>query len=304
MALEAKNDAKKNKKNGDDLTAALKKGEAWIIGINGFALLASIGIGIIYIFQLHEMRKSTTAATRAAYAACVGAQISRSALLEEQAGSIDTHSLAIGSIAQAAAVTRAEAAQIKITFNLAAPIRPDMKTAAVITVENIGKTAAHDVKIQREFHLMDTGIQPDFHYSGNRLNIDRIGSIFPNDPHKIFSAVTKPGVAIPTTLADFEASISTLSESDYKRYVSGDAYFASYGRITYKDIFGTSHWVQWCDHVDYLGKIESRESIANHKKCGAYNSTDNQSLVSNQSSTPVPPITLPPEVDCLKPENE
>lgn len=64
MALEAAHDSYQNEKNRNDLTAAVRTGERWLIVVNGLALLASIGIGVIYIFQLGEMKKATQAATK------------------------------------------------------------------------------------------------------------------------------------------------------------------------------------------------------------------------------------------------
>ncbi len=69
MALESKSHAHDKNEHSGDHAAVVRKGEAWLIGINGFALLASIGIGIIYILQLRQMTKATTASACAANAA-------------------------------------------------------------------------------------------------------------------------------------------------------------------------------------------------------------------------------------------
>jgi hypothetical protein len=83
VALEAERDSRNNRKDSNELAAAVKTGERWLIGINGIALLVSIGIGIVYIFQLREMRKSTDAATSAAYTASQSLQMTRTLVINE-----------------------------------------------------------------------------------------------------------------------------------------------------------------------------------------------------------------------------
>jgi hypothetical protein len=85
MALEAEQDSHKNGQDPNDLAAAVKTGERWLIGINGLALLVSIGIGIVYIFQLREMRKSTDAATSAACLAQQSLKLTRQMFEASQA---------------------------------------------------------------------------------------------------------------------------------------------------------------------------------------------------------------------------
>lgn len=58
LALEAQSNPCKYAPIGNDAAEDIKSGERWLIGINGLALLASIGIGIIYICQLKQMRYS------------------------------------------------------------------------------------------------------------------------------------------------------------------------------------------------------------------------------------------------------
>jgi len=85
MALEAARDCRKDGKEPNDLASAIRTGERWLIGINGIALLVSLGIGIIYIFQLCEMQKSTTAATSAACTAESSLKLTRQMFEASQA---------------------------------------------------------------------------------------------------------------------------------------------------------------------------------------------------------------------------
>jgi hypothetical protein len=131
--------------------------------------------------QLEEMKNSTKASERAAYASCLSAQLARSTLLEIQAGSADTHKLAIGSLTQAAAATRSEAALMKLKFGELSPPEP-LILGAKLQIENVGKSAAFDVKIETEIRVMDIGKEPDFTYTAPAMNTDQIGFAYPNDP--------------------------------------------------------------------------------------------------------------------------
>lgn len=60
VALETQNNARKDAPMSNEFANEVKMRERILIAINGFALLATIGIGIIYIFQLKAMRESNT----------------------------------------------------------------------------------------------------------------------------------------------------------------------------------------------------------------------------------------------------
>lgn len=71
----------------------IKKGEIWLIGINGALLITTIVIACIYNGQLNQMRTATEAATKSANAA-------DATLKEIRQGSADTHTLAVAADTQ------------------------------------------------------------------------------------------------------------------------------------------------------------------------------------------------------------
>jgi hypothetical protein len=65
VALEANRDACKESNKPDDLVAAVKKGEWWLIGINGLLLIATVVIACIYYRQLGTMQSQLVQSTNA-----------------------------------------------------------------------------------------------------------------------------------------------------------------------------------------------------------------------------------------------
>jgi hypothetical protein len=74
--------------------------------------------------------------------------------------------------------------------------------------------------------------------------------------------------SIPNTT---KAESRILSASEYQELLDGKAYVAFYGRISYFDIFGTFHWVNFCG----FGSPSSKSIMVNTKKCVDYNDIDN-----------------------------
>jgi hypothetical protein len=58
MALESKSHSHTDQQTSENLASAVKIGEAWLIGINGLLLVATIVIACIYYHQLTAMRES------------------------------------------------------------------------------------------------------------------------------------------------------------------------------------------------------------------------------------------------------
>jgi hypothetical protein len=91
----------------------IKKGEYWLIGVGIATLAVNIGIAKIYLGQLRQMTKATLASERSANAACLGAQISRSSLIEMQQGETQARAQTTASIYQAIAAIQAQSAHLK-----------------------------------------------------------------------------------------------------------------------------------------------------------------------------------------------
>jgi hypothetical protein len=249
--------------------------------------LAIIGISalVIYDCQLRQMTKATVASQQSAYAACVSAQISRYALLELQSGETDSHNLAVGSIAQAAAVTRAEAAQVNFLRN-GILFSPKLGEITIpVRIANLGNSQALDVRVQTEIKVIQVNQEPRFTYSHPPMNHEETGLLFPRDAAE-FKFVAKAlgrEVVIDDTLL--------------KQFESGEVYLAAYGRLTYKDIFNVSHWAQFCVH--FSGPASNPEA---HPKCADYNRSDLNAMITESGGSKASP-SVPPEITCKSQTN-
>jgi hypothetical protein len=282
VALEAECRSQQDKEPPSKLLDDVKTGEWWLIGINGLLLIATIIIACIYYHQLKEMQKATKATQQSAYASCLSAELARSTLLEIQSGGADTHKLAIGTLTQAAAATRAEAALMKLKFDDLNPPEP-YTVGSKVSIENVGKSAALDVRIEFEVRVLPIATEGKFIYSSPAMNTTQIGFFYPKAPE-----------TINVYLRDSDRNPMKVDP-----HVIGDVnhlrkYVVVYGKVAYRDIFGVSHWIHICNH----GKIEDARH-GQYAKCAAYNQMD-ETLVAEAR---IPPSAdAPPEISCKKPE--
>lgn len=238
------------------------------------ALAVAVIVALIYGGQLCVMNRqlgqmqSSSGQTRQLI--CLYAQ--QLATLQQQ--NRDTHILAIGSLTQAAAVTRAESAQIKINRNLVFNFLPGKEIAQSITISNIGNTAALNLRFRVMYVFVDKGKEPDFVYPSHPPNHFETGFVYPGDP---------------STFSIFEwdgQKKKILSDTDYSRLQKGSIYPLTYGRIGYQDIFGNSHWTKFC--------VYGRGGNPNeHQKCAAYNRVDNTTVTQEATKIPSPNAQLP-----------
>jgi hypothetical protein len=254
-----------------------------LISVIAYTVAAYRQLGVM-TGQLTEMGRSTKAAREAAYAACKSAQIANQTLKEIQSGSVDSHNLAIGSIMQAAAVTRGEAAQIRMS--------PPEKNNVVPTnhflgdneeVSNIGKTAAINVRGLLQVVVEDGKQEPDFTFSkfANRMNT---GTISPGDKPRLITTYVVEGMK-PKRFTDGEFIEIEMAET--KRIFI-------YGRITYLDIFGVRHWMKICRVV--VSRTEDRIP-----KCAAYNQTDLNQVIPRPNQLPSEAKSIE-DVSCKRPQ--
>lgn len=256
-----------------------------IVILTAGIVLTAIIQAWIFNRQRDEMKRATKATQDAAYAACVNAQIARQTLREIQSGGIDTHNLANSSLAQAAAVTIAEAALMKIDRDDSLSANIGTEIVAPFIVQNIGKTAAIRPKIISVTEMYDTGQEPVFSYPKNPENHAETGFMFPGDKPIVYRS-----------FAWRSGKKMTWDQSSADRFLKKEIYLITWGKTTYQDIFGQSHWVNFCSWLVPRGDT----SIQNHPKCAAYNQTDTS--ISTQTLAVSPrAIAEAPEITCQKP---
>ena len=132
---------------------------------------------------------------------------------------------------------------------------------ASIQIANTGKTPAKDVEGDIVATVLKKGEEPTFDFStGHPHNRIRAGAIFPNGPINVTIPVVRYG---PQTA---EAIVPTPKLR--QEIANGESFIIFYGRITYIDIFGTSHWTSFC--------TGSGSAMGDLKKCVSYNDVDNK----------------------------
>jgi hypothetical protein len=253
---------------------------AALIAVIAYTIAAWQQLGVMG-GQLSEMQKSTKAAHEAAYIACVSAQIARGTLLEIQSGGLDTHSAAVGTILQAVAVTRGEAAQLVVVYE-SLKAGTDVDITFPFQIKNVGKTVAKNVKAVYEPSVLDVGKEPNFRYSAKSYNHGEIGAQNPGDESG----------TIPNYVWDGDNRVK-YSVSNMKNFGDAKAYLSIYGKITYSDIFGVKHWTTFCNHR--FGVVASV-----YGKCAAYNQTDSNKAIESPKSIPKDPDSIP-KVTCVDP---
>jgi hypothetical protein len=254
--------------------------------------IATIAYAVIAAFQLSEMggqlvqmRNSTKASQDAAYAACESARVARSTLVEIRAGGNDSHNLSLGSIAQAMAVTRSEAAHLRFSVLNQLSI-DDNRVGKTIQISNIGKTTALNTRGKARVVFLNRGEEPDFTYLPK--SVWNKGNLEPGEP---------PEGNVFYITNDTTEKYFTWDEIQQALELKEKRIFA-YGRMTYTDIFGVDHWVQYCG-VSVPPKPEPKP--VRIPKCAAYNQADKNQIMNFPSAAAKPPA-IPDEIVCRKPE--
>jgi hypothetical protein len=263
---------------------------------------ATIAYSIVAIFQLYamnkqagEMKATTTATREAAYTACLSAQIARSTLAEIQSGSGDTHNLSISSVTQAITSGRAESAQLR--FNLMGYFHADGTTDKAGTgkivgqyfnLSNVGRTAALNVHFKIQIQILDKGKEPNFSYpmafSGDTGQLDS-AQVAERRTIWVRDSSRKPQFFTDSELADVVKAIDKIT--------------FTYGRVTYLDMFGVSHWIQVCRVMEPPIDTITQTSIP---KCAAYNKADTNQIIPTPSLESPKPLELPREIPCKNPD--
>jgi hypothetical protein len=130
---------------------------------------------------------------------------------------------------------------------------------ASIQITNTGKTPARDVEGDIVATVLKKGEEPSFDFStGHPYNRLYAGAIFPNAPINTTITVVRYGSQSPETI---------IPTAELRQQIAnGESYIIFYGKITYVDVFGASHWTAFC--------TGSGNALGDLKKCLSYNDVD------------------------------
>jgi hypothetical protein len=132
---------------------------------------------------------------------------------------------------------------------------------ASIQIANTGKTPAKHIEGDVIATVLKKGEEPSFDFStGHPHNRIHAGAIFPNGPINI---------AIPVVRYGPQAAETVVPTPELRQEIAnGESFIIFYGKITYFDIFGTSHWTSFC--------TGSGSAMGDLKKCVGYNDVDDK----------------------------
>lgn len=210
----------------------------------------------------------------------------RQQLTQMRIQTANSHDLDVGTLTQAAAVTRAEAAQVKVerqSIRFQFPVGKPMIVG--VELANIGATSALNFRIQGILEILDKDKEPDFRYPGNP------------DPHDLqvgFLASGEPIHWAVTSWDGKEKRVFTID--DEARMQASTAYAVVYGRMTYGDIFGKSHWETFC-----VASSAPKPWTIDHTKCAAYDRVDSEPVV-QETPKPLAPTQEVPDKPCELPK--
>jgi hypothetical protein len=134
--------------------------------------------------------------------------------------------------------------------NIAGNVMPEKTPVLNIPLHilDIGKTPAKNIRADFFIESVKNGNEP-------LLNKSSV----------LMQATT--GIVFPLDIQDFPASYSLL-QGDWEDWKEGRSFLVIYGHITYKDIYQTEHWTDYCQFSS------PKAGGYTAKKCTDYNSAD------------------------------
>lgn len=134
---------------------------------------------------------------------------------------------------------------------------------ASIQIANTGKTPAKQVQGDIVATVLKKGEEASFDFSKGHAH-DRMytGAVFPNGLFNITFPVVRYGPQTSETI---------IPTPELRQEIANrESFIVFYGRITYLDTFGTSHWTSFCTGTG--------SAMGDLKKCVSYNDVDNNGI--------------------------
>ncbi len=263
--------------------------------------ILTLGTIVVYYLQLQQMIVATKATQGAAYDACMSAKIARQTLLAYQTGVADSHSIAMGTVAQASAAIRGESGTLVLgTVHLNSGLQQagidqskiKNKLDLAFTYTNMGKSAVHNVRIKVTVQLLPHGIEPQ--YSSKNLF---------KDSFDIGVMPSGEGTFADPNFIDKDNKFVIPDDGQAEDFRIGKLYVASFGRADYVDVFGVPHWQTFCGFFDNYPADRTHPEIR-HKACAQFNRQDSNllySIPSNIATTSTTPTVE--DIVCTPPKN-
>jgi hypothetical protein len=198
--------------------------------------------------------------------------------VKKQTESAETSANASKSAAETSALTmRLDQRAWVIVKYPTIPLTIGQPIAVPLTLENIGKTLAKNISAVFAIYVTKRGETPDFvcAHGHSYYSFGPTGYFPPNipDTERWFALSRKDSRTITLT-KDMDDAIR-----------DGKLAITIHGKIDYEDIFGTPHWVTFCQQ----GEANTEKTrTGGNDQCSAYNQADNNQTPDDDPSLIVP----------------
>jgi hypothetical protein len=206
----------------------LTRYEEWSLGVSIVSAVVTVGVLVVYVYQLRAMRDAVGVAQAAAEAA------KRSA--------------------DAAMSTEGALLMAEMGMSHIAILSGDWRTAGYVPFEvritNYGRTPALVTDTWLSFRILGAKeslpVEPD--YTGGDLGVVNPGA----------KSILTPG-------ENFQIRVQVLAET-FERTIQKQSSFYVYGRILYRDIFNRRLETRFCFRIDgYISKLDGPEAYNYYK---------------------------------------
>jgi len=211
-----------------------------------FGLLAVAGVtAIILKFQFTEMDLQTKLLGRQLESDAVGGSLAAMQIRKQLSIAQQQARAAQQSADAIQRQTRtSERAWMEISFPPTLETFENKPVRMTVQFTNNGRTVARAVLAEVVIEMVPKKESARFDY-GLYHSLFSTGLITPGQGFPVAGEYFRQKVA----RSGEELKVPDLSHEEYERFMGGNAYFAVYARVRYKDIFGIHHWTRRCYFV-------------------------------------------------------
>ncbi|WP_128911360.1 hypothetical protein [Granulicella sibirica] len=150
-----------------------------------------------------------------------------------------------------------ERALIKLvaTENTTADIDTSRPMSQSISMENVGKTVAKDIRGSIVIERRTISESPSLNYEQPGTGVT-FGILYPGKP------ATFP--AFWQKLSGGGTQVTTITQSDLDAFKEGKIYFAIFGEIIYRDVFGVEHWSRFWSFLGGANQSYPTQNCTNY----------------------------------------
>jgi hypothetical protein len=271
VSRDTDDDCEQSKNTANEMRREFRWFEVFSLIVNG--ILAIVGIGALVVYNgqlgvmrgtLAEMKVADKASAKSAYAACVGAQIARSALLESQQSATDEHESSVASTYQALVAAKSQVPIIRPLVK-AEPQFGKSEIFLPIDFTNVGKDATtFNAFIDAVFLPVTEKINFSYYKDMPRWDASLLGE-GQNASGSLVGQVAGIGVK------NSDRSVHRTAPEDVIAYQKGEKAIVFYGKVTYFDIFGIDHWITFCRTFE---RYPEGSHNSGFPECADYNKQD------------------------------